>query len=520
MNAAHTWWKKLPLLRPLVIFGGGILAARHWAAHGFTPVWVLFGVAVVFQTGLLLYERYRPIPYAKEYLKQIAFIIALFAFSWCYALLRNPRVAPNHVKHFSIRHSVPIEARIVDIKKRPGKADRLSLELLKARETLVSGLFWCYETDSCLQKGMRIQLWGNMNLFASKGLLKDWEEQAMQRGIDGIIIRSKTKQKKIAVLEQADKISSAFYFCQMQISRSFQQSLPDTMATFATALCIGEKDGLSKFLQADYTACGLSHILAVSGMHLGLVVLALQYILFFLSHSPRVKTILLILFIWIFSILSGGSAAVMRAALMYSISLAAPLFYRKGKAENGLVASLFILLLIDPYYLFDVGFQLSYAAILSILWIYPKLRDLLIVKNKILLALWNLVCISLAAQLLTAPLCLFYFKQFPNYFLLANVWAIPLSTVVLYALLLLVLVHPFTYLSGLLSWLCIFLVKLLNQGIHWLAHCKGAVSYFPNFDGMHALTLLLSVFLFLRLLEKQNAARIIQTAFALLSLLI
>ncbi|MCX8479043.1 MAG: hypothetical protein ORN56_04580, partial [Chitinophagales bacterium] len=70
MNAAHTWWKKLPLLRPLVIFGGGILAARHWAAHGFTPVWVLFGVAVVYQTGLLLYQRYRAIPYAKEYLKQ------------------------------------------------------------------------------------------------------------------------------------------------------------------------------------------------------------------------------------------------------------------------------------------------------------------------------------------------------------------------------------------------------------------------------------------------------------------
>ncbi len=517
MNEPRRWWQRLPLLRALVILLGGIIAEKVFPNAGLrTPLLLLF-IGGTCQLGMFLYGRFGKIAYRKEYLKHIGFITFLLGCAWLYAHLRNPRAQKKHLSHYAISGAVELEAQIIDCKKRPGKSTRFTLALHSVQQRIVTGKLWLYAEQADLGKGMCIRASGSILNFAKKDTLQEWQQNAYNRGIDGIVYVRK-QSSAIEITQNVVSQKRFLYRSQEYISEVFHKNLPDSLACFATALCIGEKEGLSKFLQSDYTACGLSHILAVSGMHLGLVVIALQKMLFFLRKKVRWQALLMIVFIWGFAFLAGASAAVLRAAVMYSITLAGPLFYRKAKAENGIVASLFILLLLDPANAFDVGFQLSYAAIISIFWIYPRLYQLLFFENKILQASWNLVALSIAAQMLTAPLCLFYFKQFPNYFLLANLWAIPVSTMVLYALLLLLVVHPITWLAGVWKLVCVFSIHYLNLIIHKIACVPGAVSHLPNFNGLNAVGLFLTVYFLMRFAEKQNAARIIQTA--LMSMLV
>lgn len=511
MNEPRRWWQRLPLLRALLILLCGIIAARCLPNLGMqAPLLILF-LGGAYQLGMTVYSRFRPISYRDEYLKHIGFIAILLGCAWLYAHLRNPRAQKTHLSKYTISGSVTLEAQIIECKKRPGKSTRFTLALHSVQQDRVTGQLWLYSEQADLGKGMCIRAKGNILNFAKKDTLQEWQQNAYNRGIDGIVYARK-QAFAIEITEKVDAQKRFLFRSQEYISDVFRKNLPDSLACFATALCIGEKEGLSKFLQSDYTACGLSHILAVSGMHLGLVVIALQKMLYFLRKKVRWQALILIAFIWGFAFLAGASAAVLRAAVMYSITLAGPLFYRKAKAENGIVASLFILLLLDPANAFDVGFQLSYAAIISIFWIYPRLYHLLFFKNKILQASWNLVALSITAQLLTAPLCLFYFKQFPNYFLLANLWAIPISTIVLYALLLLLVIQPITWLAGVWKLVCAFSIHYLNLIIHKIACVPGAVSHLPNFNGLNAIGLFLTVYFLMRIAEKQNAARIIQTA--------
>ena len=244
----------------------------------------------------------------------------------------------------------------------------------------------------------------------------------------------------------------------------------------AEALLIGYKADLDKDLVQAYTNTGVVHIIAISGLHLGLIYLMIAWLLNripFLKRSKILKGVLILTSLWLFAILTGASASVLRSAVMFSCIVAGESFGKKASVYNSLAASAFLLLCYNPYFLWDVGFQLSYLAVAGIVIFQKPIYNWLYIKNILVNQVWKLLAISLAAQVLTFPICLYYFHQFPNLFLISNLVAVPLSSLILFAEIFLIAFAgvPFisVYAGKIISWL-IWLLNKIIVGINELPY--------------------------------------------------
>jgi len=246
------------------------------------------------------------------------------------------------------------------------------------------------------------------------------------------------------------------------------------------ALTLGFTDDLQPDLLKSYSATGAMHILSVSGMHVGVVYVVMAFLLSFLNKNQRgkvLKTILLALFLWGYAFLTGLSPAVIRATLMFSFISIATCFERKSQIYNTIFMSILVMLLYNPNFLFDVGFQLSYSAVLSIIFFQPIVTKLYTPKSKIAKLGWELFSVSISAQLGTTPFTLYYFQQFPNYFLLTNLVAIPLSSVVIYLAMGLLMVSFIPYFSLAVAFLLKWSLWLLNFLIVWIQHLPYSIAH-------------------------------------------
>jgi competence protein ComEC len=202
----------------------------------------------------------------------------------------------------------------------------------------------------------------------------------------------------------------------------------------AEALLIGYKNDLEQSLVQSYTNTGVVHIIAISGLHLGLIYWLLGLLCKPLLKSKKLKwirPIIIISGLWAFSFLAGAQPSILRSALMFTCIVLGDSFGRKSSIFNTISISAFILLCINPFWLWDVGFQLSYAAVLSIIIFMRPIYNWFFFKNKILDFLWKMNAVTLAAQILTVPLGIYHFHQFPTLFFLTNFLAVPLSSVIL-----------------------------------------------------------------------------------------
>jgi competence protein ComEC len=247
-----------------------------------------------------------------------------------------------------------------------------------------------------------------------------------------------------------------------------------------SALLLGYVDEIDSDLMKDYAATGVLHILSVSGMHVGMIFLVLEKLLSFLDKwkSGRIiKTILSILLIWSYALITGLSPAVLRAAAMLSLVIAGKSLKRNPDILNILAASFFFLLVWDPKLLMDMGFQLSYLAVVGIVLLYKPIYERIVFTNWLLDKVWSLISVSIAAQLITTPLSLFYFHQFPNYFLLANIFVVPLSNLIIYDGILTLILSGIPFLSMILAKLLAWSVTFLNGSIHFIGSLPGSVTH-------------------------------------------
>ncbi|MDT0686219.1 ComEC/Rec2 family competence protein [Autumnicola psychrophila] len=205
---------------------------------------------------------------------------------------------------------------------------------------------------------------------------------------------------------------------------SFQ---PEEMAIIQ-ALILGNRREISAETYENYAAAGAVHILAVSGLHVGIILLILNWLLRpveFLPKGRYLKMAIIVLLLWAFAFIAGLSPSVIRAVTMFSFLAIGMQLKRKTSAMNTLFMSLLVLLLINPYYIFQVGFQLSYLAVFAIVTIQPKLDNLYSPKYKITDYFWKILSVSIAAQIGVLPLSLYYFHQFPGLFFLTNLVLLP-----------------------------------------------------------------------------------------------
>jgi competence protein ComEC len=244
------------------------------------------------------------------------------------------------------------------------------------------------------------------------------------------------------------------------------------------ALLVGFTEDLEPALMKSYADTGVVHIIAISGMHLALICQILQVILLGTGQKKSerwIKWTMLVICLWCYSLLSGGSPSVIRAATMFSLVLFAKTILREHSFYNTLAASAFVLVCFDPYWLRDIGFQLSYAAILGLGLFSKPLQSLYHPQNKILVGVWNSTSVSIAAQILTAPLSVYYFHRFPVYFLIANLLAVPISSIVLAGGILLCVCSPIYQLAHPLAILIEYLILFLNRLIEIISRLPGAV---------------------------------------------
>ncbi len=239
-----------------------------------------------------------------------------------------------------------------------------------------------------------------------------------------------------------------------------------------SALLLGQRQDISKEIYDSYSQAGAIHILAVSGLHVGIVLLLLNYVLKpieFLKGGKYLKLSIIVILLWCFAIIAGLSASVTRAVTMFTIIAFAMHLKRPTNIYNTLAISIFILLLFKPNFLFDVGFQLSYMAVLAIVLIQPMLYKLYKPRYKLDAFFWNIFTVTLAAQFGVIPLSLYYFHQFPGLFFLSNLAIIPFLGIILGLGIIVIVLASFIILPKFLADAYAFIIATMNDFVRWIS---------------------------------------------------
>ncbi len=246
-----------------------------------------------------------------------------------------------------------------------------------------------------------------------------------------------------------------------------------------SALTLGYRDALNADTKQMFANTGAMHILAVSGLHVGIIYIILLNLLAFMNKNQSLmilKSIIIIISLWIFALIAGMSASVTRSALMFSLFVIGRLLMKTSSLYNIIFATAFLILLFKPYSIFSVGFQLSYAAVLAIIFFQPIIYQIFTLKSFIADKIWALTTVSIAAQIGTMPIGLFYFHQFPNYFFLTNIIVIPLASLILYTALLLFAISFIPVLSSAIAFILKILLKILINSIYFINSIPFATS--------------------------------------------
>ncbi len=233
----------------------------------------------------------------------------------------------------------------------------------------------------------------------------------------------------------------------------------------AEALLIGYKEDLDKDVVQAYSNTGVVHIIAISGMHLGLIYVGLVWLfsrLPFIKRSAVARVVLMLVCLWLFSLITGASASVLRSAVMFTCIIIGKEFFKQASIYNSLASSAFLLLCFDPFLLWDVGFQLSYFAVVGIIWLQKPIENLYYSKHKPIQYLWQMCSITIAAQILTLPICIYYFHQIPTLFLITNLICVPLSTLILFSEIFLILISAIPLIASLVGKFIYVLTWLMN----------------------------------------------------------
>ena len=289
-----------------------------------------------------------------------------------------------------------------------------------------------------------------------------------------------------------------------------------------SALILGYEDEIDKDVIDAYAASGTLHVLSVSGLHVGIIFIAINALLGFLNVNKRTrffKSVIIILFLWFYALLTGLSPSVLRSATMLSFIIVGRMTRQHVSLFNTLSASAFFLLAFDPFMIMQVGFQLSYLAVLGIIFLQPTIHAWLDPPGWILRNIWSITSVSIAAQLATFPLGFFYFHQFPVYFLFSNLIIIPVSTVIIYGGILLLMFSWWHFGGGIIGLILGFIVKSMNAVALFIEHLPWSVINGISISVLETWFLYIGICAFVIFFEEKNKHYLFLTLFSILAIL-
>lgn len=315
--------------------------------------------------------------------------------------------------------------------------------------------------------------------FSEKELTRfDYGDYLLRKSISGTALayagnwRCTGKPRSLSVSQLAK-------VCQQQVVDIYRSwGFDQDVQAVVSALTIGEKTDLTPELKAMYSAAGVSHVLALSGLHVGIlscILLWLFYPLTYLKHGRKILPFLVVCLLWLFAFISGLSSSVVRAVVMYSLyTLASFCSEERFSGMHSLVLAAFLMLIYNPFFLFDISFQLSFTAVFSILAFYPLFSRWLCIKNCVLRYVWNTLSLSVSAQLGTLPFILYYFGSFPTYFLLANLVVVILAGGILMLTLVALCVASVPMVGSTVMTLLEWCTSVLNESTRWVQQLDGS----------------------------------------------
>jgi competence protein ComEC len=502
-------WKSAPLLRLLFPLIAGILTQY------FFPVKPVF-LSPAFFLSLVLFIFCNYIPFSEffglEWIPGLIIQIAFFSFGRILIFVHQD-ILVEHSTCFS-KNQPNIMLLWVLSDPEPKQNSYKCLALIR----------WLIKDGDCFNENEKTLVYFNTKLDASQVSIGDWiilrkELEPIENSTNSdfdykkychlkhIYARVILKENEFVIVPHIKEKST---FSKLDALRRkllivIKKQIPaKSENSLLEALMVGFTDDLDPGLLKSYSNTGVIHIIAISGLHLALICHILQLGLQGVGKRKSgqwIKLIVILTCLWGYSFLSGASPSVIRAAMMFSLAFFARNILRETVLYNTLAASAFLLLCFDPYWIWDTGFQLSYAAVLSLHLFSKPVRDLLPIQNKILASIWNAASVSIAAQILTTPISIFYFHRFPSYFLIANLLAVPLSSAILVGG---ILLCSCSYIYPLGQWLGSilgFLIRILNGFIEHVSQLPGAVVGQLRFTMPELIEVYFIIFCFYRFLK-------------------
>ncbi|HEX4877100.1 MAG TPA: ComEC/Rec2 family competence protein [Chitinophagaceae bacterium] len=433
------FWKRTPFLRLLLAFMAGIILQWNYSL----PLIILLLVGLLCLAGLLGFF-FMPVT-AKFRYSLVAGVLSSLAFGAAGGIVtykKDVRNNPDFLGH----HYHPGDYLVAVLDENPVEKTK-SFKANARISRLISGdsaipvqghIIIYFKKDSSLKLSYGTQLLFKKDLQAIKNSGNpggfDYKRFSLFQGITHQVYLKPGEYETLPG-QQQHWFRQFLYNTRNKILDILRQYINgDKELGLAEALLIGYKNDLEQSLVQSYTNTGVVHIIAISGLHLGLIYWLLTILMKPLEKRKRIKwlrPVLIIGGLWLFSLLAGAQPSILRSAVMFTCIVLGDSLSRKTSIYNTMAFSAFLLLCINPFWLWDVGFQLSYAAVLSIIIFMKPVYNWFYIPNKALDFIWKLNAVTIAAQVLTVPIGIYHFHQFPNLFLLTNFLAVPLSSIIL-----------------------------------------------------------------------------------------
>ena len=478
-------WKKAPFIRLLLPLVVGIMLEWYFQF----PVAICIVGAISFTIAYVLFFL---LPIAARYKLQALQAIILNLLLLSFGLIITWQKDVQHNKNWFGQYYHDSDYLVVRIneplveKSKSYKADGYVESLIhKDSMTNCNGKILLYFFKDSLQPslhyGDKILINKNLQHIKNSGNPGAFNYQryaAFQATFHNVFL----KQKDWVKLEEknVNPFKQFIFTSREYVLSILQKNIPASKDELgiAEALLIGYTNDLDKDLVQAYSNTGVVHIIAISGMHLALIYGLLVWLFAripLINKSKIIQVVLILSCLWLFSLMTGAAASVLRSAVMFTFIAVGKYLLKQSSIYNSLAASAFVMLCYNPYFLWDVGFQLSYLAVVSIIIFQKSVYNWLYIKNKWINEVWKLMAISLAAQILTFPICIYYFHQFPNLFLITNIIAVPLSSVILFVEIGLVAFSWIPYVGFFLGKIVGWMVWGMNKIIIWVSNLSFAV---------------------------------------------
>ena len=430
---------KVPFLRIALFLVAGILIEIYFSGLLFFEL-PLFILCALIYSSLALIGHYSKISFRTI----LGVMVCILAFLFGILITRQKNFL-NHEHHISKIKNITYYTGIIDSEiEEKAKSFKCILKTEKVfannQWKSASGNILLYvqkkDINLHLKYGDKLLISAFPELIAAPLNPEEFDMKSYAT-FHGIGNRNFLKSDQIKIIENAPESSlmETSIYMRKEIDRIFMTYIPSVRErNIASALILGIKTTIDYEIAHAYSSTGTMHVLAVSGMHVGIIYKLLQWLLGFLKKFKRgaiLQSILLVLLLWFYAFITGLSPAVLRAVAMFTLIIFADLLKRRTSIFNTLSITAIGLLCYKPFYIMDVGFQLSFLAVGGIIFLQPKILRLIELDNKIAHWIWEISSVSIAAQIVTFPLGLLYFHQFPNYFLLSNLFVIPAAIAIM-----------------------------------------------------------------------------------------